>query len=173
MLSLLCLCGEDFRSFVTFLEVRLHALTELQDHVKSECTKRLVNCPNLAQGCVETVPLDEVEEHLAKSCRKRVVECRLDCGLRFACDRRSEHEVRIVMLLLFGVSFHMVLGKSCVKGTSEVASEACMQASQSAMRAASQPFVKFACMSHSEKHTLADGSSVQARICLSFHGLTV
>ncbi len=100
-----------FRSFATFLEVRLHALTALQDHVKSECTKRLVNCPNLAQGCVETVPLDEVDEHLAKSCRKRVVECRLDCGLRFACDRRSEHEVRIVMLLLIWCKFSYGIGK--------------------------------------------------------------
>lgn len=75
-------------------------LIALQDHVKVECVKRLVNCPNLAQGCVETVPLDEVDEHLAKSCRKRVVECRLDCGLRFACDRRSEHEVRAVVIFV-------------------------------------------------------------------------
>lgn len=66
-----------------------------QEHVATECPKRRVNCSNLALGCVEVVPLDELQEHLEKLCKKRVVECRLDCGIRVACDNRTEHEVHI------------------------------------------------------------------------------
>ncbi len=81
--------------------------------MKVECVKRLVNCPNLSQGCLETVPLDEVDEHVLKSCRKRVVECRLDCGLRFACDRRHEHEVRMLVCVCSLGDVHAYL-RACV-----------------------------------------------------------
>ncbi len=75
----------------------------VQLHVRDECCRRATNCGNLALGCVAVLPFDEVEEHMEKACTKRVVECRLDCGLRFMYDKRSDHEVLCCAVLCCAV----------------------------------------------------------------------
>lgn len=61
-------------------------------HMKQQCPKRIVGCPNSFHGCRDLLHADQVEFHCRLHCHIRMVYCRQFCQVQIPYKDRDMHE---------------------------------------------------------------------------------